>query len=66
MEWNDVFKCLVLLFSNLIAICSFTILMVTLYGIKIGIVFSIFVCLCTVLVELVLFLMISDNKHSWY
>ena len=66
MEWNDVFKCLVLLFSNLIAICSFTILMVTLYGIKIGIVFSIFVCLCTVLVELVLFLMINDNKHSWY
>ena len=66
MEWNDVFKCLVLLFSNLIAICSFTILMVTLYGIKIGIVFSIFVCLCTVSVELVLFLMISDNKHSWY
>ena len=66
MEWNDVFKCLVLLFSNLIAICSFTILMVTLYGIKIGIVFSIFICLCTVSVELVLFLMISDNKHSWY
>ena len=66
MEWNDIFKCLVLLFSNLIAICSFTILMVTLYGIKIGIVFSIFVCLCTVSVELVLFLMISDNKHSWY
>lgn len=66
MEWNDVFKCLVLLFSNLIAICSFTILMVTLYGIKIGIVFSIFVCLCTVSVELVLFLMINDNKHSWY
>lgn len=66
MEWNDVFKCLMLLFSNLIAICSFTILMVTLYGIKIGIVFSIFVCLCTVSVELVLFLMINDNKHSWY
>lgn len=66
MEWNGVFKCLVLLFSNLIAICSFTILMVTLYGIKIGIVFSIFVCLCTVSVELALFLMINDNKHSWY
>lgn len=66
MEWNDVFKCLVLLFSNLIAICSFTILMVTLNGVKIGIVFSIFVCLCIVSVELVLFLMINDNKPSWY
>ena len=66
MEWNDVFKCLVVLFSNLIAICSFTILMVTLYGIKIEIVFSIFVCLCIVSAELVLFLMINDNKHSWY
>lgn len=66
MEWNDVFKCLVLLFSNLIALCSFTILMVTLYGVKIGIIFSIFVCLCIISVELVLFLMINDNKHSWY
>lgn len=41
MEWNDVFKCLVLLFFNLIALCGFTILMVTLYGVKIGIIFSI-------------------------
>lgn len=67
MKWNDIFKCLVLLFSNLIALCGFTSLMVNLCGTEVGIVFSIVACTCTVLVELVLFIAIGifSDEHYW-
>lgn len=67
MKWNDILKCLVLLFSNLIALCGFTSLMINLCGTEVGTILSIFACVCTTLIELVIVItiIVSSDDNYW-